>query len=92
MMMEPAVSSGECITCFHECFVSQIRFCAASWNGRLASPDPQAGDLVVPGAEVEQAGHLGDEGVGDEVAVLVDPGRPRAGGQPGDGVHLLVGA
>jgi hypothetical protein len=42
--------------------------------------DPQPGDLLVSGAEVEQAGQVGDERVVHEVAVLVDPRRPRVGG------------
>ncbi len=43
--------------------------------------DPQVRDLVVPAAEVEQAGQVSDEGIPDEVAVLVDPRGPRVRGQ-----------
>ena len=58
----------------------------------VARDNPQPGDPVVPTPKVEQTGHLGDEGVGHEVIVLVDPRGPRAGGQARDGVGLGVGA
>jgi hypothetical protein len=45
-----------------------------------ADQDPQPRDLRLPAAQVEQAGQLGDEGVGGDVAVLVDPEGPRSRG------------
>src|ERR1019366_2027710 len=60
---------------------------------RLVPHDnPQAGDLLLPGAQAGQAGQVGDERVVREVAVLAGPGGPGACGQPLNGVHLLAGA
>src|SRR3954465_2587981 len=60
---------------------------------RLAAPhDSQPGDLLLPGAQVQQAGQLGDEGVVYDLAGLVDGGRPRLGWQLLDGVQLDLGA
>ena len=67
-------------------------FAVAGVQWLVARDNPQPGDPVVPTPEVEQPGHLGDEGVGHEVTVLVDPRGPRPGGQALDGVHLGVGA
>ena len=54
--------------------------------------DPQAGDLLLLGAQVGQAGQVRDERVIDGFAVLADPASPGGPGQPLDGVHLLIGA
>ena len=55
-------------------------FAVAGVQRLVTDDDPQPGDLVVPAPEVEQTGQVGDEGVVGEVAVLVDPGGPRADG------------
>jgi len=46
----------------------------------------------VPPAQVQQPAQVGDERVRHELAVLVDPGPPGMFRDPGDRVHLGVGA
>jgi hypothetical protein len=58
----------------------------------VAHQDPQAGDLGLPAAEVEQTGQLGDEGVLGQRAVLLDAQRPRLGRQRLDRIQLNLGA
>src|ERR1017187_4511286 len=58
----------------------------------VADDDPQAGDLLLPGAQVKQPGQVRGERVLGGFAVLADPARPGCIGQPLDRVPPFSGA
>src|ERR1022692_2215023 len=58
----------------------------------VADDDPQAGDLLLPGAQVKQAGQVRHERVLGGFAVLADPAGPGGPGPLLDGGHFLIRA